>query len=148
MARPFKFTTEQCQRIESYKGKLKPGPAVKTLAAEGIVVSRSTIVRMWDALDPPPALDPTPGVEPPDPIDEDLPKILREAIRDARGGVRAAKTKGLDADMTKHQDRLFKAIALLDKITPAPPPNPNDNPLVRLSAEACIMKLHELLDRV
>jgi hypothetical protein len=155
MARPTKYTDEQRQRIESYKGRHAPGRASAELRAEGIVVSRSTIIRMWDALEPgtvtetvAPNGSVTLDIDVMDVVDDDLPKILREAIRDARGATRAAKADARDADMTKHQDRLFKAIALLDKITPTPPPDPNANPLVKVSAEKCITKLHELLDRV
>lgn len=39
-------------------------------------------------------------------------------------------------------------IGQLAKLRPPPPPDPNANPLVRLSAERCIAKLHELLDRL
>ena len=152
MARPATYTTEDIERINSYKGKVTPGACARTLTAAGHPTSRSAVVRFWSAVEGPAVtetVNPDGSVEVAiDIADIDLGNILREAIRDARSSVRRAKAGGLDADMTKHQDRLFKAIALLDKITPAPPPNPNDNPLVRLSAEACITKLHELLDRV
>jgi len=105
-----------------------------------------------------PVPDPVPKPEVTIPVDEIIRQaqeaapddvsdegILDELIRDTTRRQRVAET---EAGRTVLARLLMQLVDHRFKMRPAPPPDPNANPLVRVSAEKCITKLHELLDRV
>lgn len=145
MARRSAYDEATRQRIRMMKGQHSAARCAAVLREGGVKISERSVRSIWDEV-----LPSAPGAPPPDEPtvgDEDTAVILRAMIREGRTDSRLAKREQRGADQKKADEGVLKCIALLDKITPPRPPDPNDNPDVRVSAEKCIAKLHDLLDR-
>lgn len=135
-------------------GTAKAEAVAAQLAEEGVRISPRTIRGLWAAVKAvplPPADQPPPSTPPPsEPEDglgvDGIPMLWRTA-RAEDALARTARTQGKYDQAKKHTETFIRCVSLIDKLTPVRPPDPNDNQWVRLSADRCIAKLHEMLER-
>lgn len=95
----------------------------------------------------PPAVPPVP-IRGPDTAPAELLPLLAGQLAALQTMAQAAQTEGNIGGFSNVQRALNQTIALIDKLTPPTPPDPNEAPDMRQAAEQCRAKLHELLDKI
>lgn len=146
------------ERIRGEAGRYVAEDLSRVLAAEGIVVHPRTVRAIWAqarALGSPTPAAPMPRpARPADPSPApagapgDALDLLWATVRYEEEFLRGARAENRSDDVRRHTELMFKALGLIDKITPVAPRDPNDAPDVRIAAEKCVAKLHELLERM
>lgn len=142
------------ERIRGEAGRYVAEDLSRVLAAEGIVVHPRTVRAIWAQAramgTPAPA---APRLAAAQPAAEtaapgDALDLLWSTVRYEEEFLRGARAENRSDDVRRHTELMFKALGLIDKITPVAPRDPNDVPDVRIAAEKCVAKLHELLERM
>lgn len=133
---------KRCGAIE------KPTPSwFSALASAPPLVPKQSTTRGL-ALVPPRAGDAAQSPKGTDVAPAELLPLLAGQLEALRAMAQTAQDEGNIGGFSNVQRALNQTIALIDKLTPPAPPDPNDAPDMKLAAEQCRAKLHELLDKV